>query len=584
MKKRIGAMKNMTRIIFLMMLGLAAVAYAEDGQANDVASIAFDPIDRFIPADAMAVYFGRPSPDMIDVPTASTMQGLSWLTTFKSMGVIPRDGRVAADIVASGLVLWRRPHAVVLLDFATSQVHPDVSKLEKLQIAVVIASNGIEQAIEWTIRDQLRSYTDADNGTLNTRVVDGITVNRLIDKRLPEWTVIEWGRVGNHFVLTLGEGAFARMMGVIKGKQPSLADEPWFKQAHVRTFGATSGIEIYADAARIRDHLGEEMKDRPAAVLAVLGIRDAEKFIWTTGHDERAIRGLVIGKMPTGRDEFITLSGRETAVPEVAAVIPGDASSYMVLRMPIGQVIRDIRSAYYESQGPGQQSAVHELWTWLQKEYRFDSETQVLDQLGDHLVVHTYPPHPLRLPGLCTIWLQIHGNSRQEVHSNSQQVAHAVDAMMQAWQDSIEQPESMSQKYREYTVKRMLSSVSDVSRPASYPETTSATSRPVSRSETTSARRSRSGVANTARSTATRSAATQPAAARPARDSAPQPSMFSLAPRVRREPDGVWVCQLGVINPALAVTDGWIIVSWSPEAVRANLQHLGQSPLRTPAE
>ena len=57
-------------------------------------------------------------------------------------------------------------------------------------------------------------------------------------------------------------------------------------------------------------------------------------------------------------------------------------------------------------------------------------------------------------------------------------------------------------------------------------------------------------------------------ASAPAPDAAP-PSPW--APVLRRDPDGVWYVQVGLLGPALAVTDGWIVISYAPHAVRANL-------------
>src|SRR5262245_40934859 len=70
------------------------------------------PLDSCVPRDAMAVYFGRPSPEMISAPPGGAVEQLSgWIITLKAMGVIPQSGRVLADIVGSLPLLSRRPHA-----------------------------------------------------------------------------------------------------------------------------------------------------------------------------------------------------------------------------------------------------------------------------------------------------------------------------------------------------------------------------------------------------------------------------------------------------------------------------------------
>jgi hypothetical protein len=473
----------------------------------------YAPLERCVPADAMAAYFGRPSPEMLDAPPGGTADNLaSWFITLKGMGVIPKDGRVAADIIGSVPILWRRPHAIMLLDVSSQEVRPNVYRLAQMQAAMIVANKGIELAIDRRIRDLLATYTDGDNGKIAVRAVDDIAINRLTDLRLPDWAVIEWGQVGDYFVASLGQGAFDRVLEVLKGRKPSLAGDDWFAQAHARARGSESGLEIYGDLERIRARLEPDTKDRPAAVLQALHLQLASRVIWTTGHDERAVRSLVVGRARNGEDVFIRLSARENAAPEVAAVIPAEASSYFVLRAPLGDLFRTFRNGYMESQSAGQQRAVHELWARLQQQYDFDSETQVLDQLGDHFIVHTWPPHPLDLPLFWTMWIQIKGDGAT--------VNRAVDRMMTAWKEELSRPDP----------------------PLPEPLT-------------------RKAIAS--------GAATRPAKRKPA---------FRLSPQVRHEPDGLWSLQLGFINPALAVTKDWMIISWSPESVRANLRHLNLAP------
>ena len=51
-----------------------------------------------------------------------------------------------------------------------------------------------------------------------------------------------------------------------------------------------------------------------------------------------------------------------------------------------------------------------------------------------------------------------------------------------------------------------------------------------------------------------------------------------FAPRIRHDADGVWYIQVGLAGPALCVTDRYLLISWSPHAVRANLELLSQIP------
>ncbi len=50
------------------------------------------------------------------------------------------------------------------------------------------------------------------------------------------------------------------------------------------------------------------------------------------------------------------------------------------------------------------------------------------------------------------------------------------------------------------------------------------------------------------------------------------------AMQLRHDPDGVWCLRIGLDGPSLAVTDRFLIISFSPEAVRQNVTHLRAPP------
>jgi len=52
---------------------------------------------------------------------------------------------------------------------------------------------------------------------------------------------------------------------------------------------------------------------------------------------------------------------------------------------------------------------------------------------------------------------------------------------------------------------------------------------------------------------------------------------------LKRDADGVWYVQFGLLGPALAVADEWVVISYSPQAVRQNLQWLENAAAPTPS-
>ncbi len=41
-----------------------------------------------------------------------------------------------------------------------------------------------------------------------------------------------------------------------------------------------------------------------------------------------------------------------------------------------------------------------------------------------------------------------------------------------------------------------------------------------------------------------------------------------LRVKVRHDADGLWYLQAGILGPAMKVTEGYIVFSWSPQALR----------------
>ena len=116
----------MTTTVFLI-----AVACLSAGESR--------PLDTCVPREAMAVYYGRPSPDMMTTRPGGAINQLSgWIITLKAMGIIPDQGRVLADLIGTLPLLSRRPHALMLLDVNARVIAEDVYRLNTMQAALVI--------------------------------------------------------------------------------------------------------------------------------------------------------------------------------------------------------------------------------------------------------------------------------------------------------------------------------------------------------------------------------------------------------------------------------------------------------------
>src|SRR5687767_2069896 len=149
-------------------------------------------VQTWVPQDAMAAYWSRPSTEVPTSGPSTSQQMATWMATFKAMGVIPREGRAIADIVGTLPLLGQRAHTMVLLDIAAKTVPPDGYRLDTMQAALVMDSRGLEVQIDRRLRDLLATYTDAETGKVENLQAGPLTYHRLTDKRLPAWAVTEW--------------------------------------------------------------------------------------------------------------------------------------------------------------------------------------------------------------------------------------------------------------------------------------------------------------------------------------------------------------------------------------------------------
>lgn len=446
------------------------------------------PLERCVPADAMAVYINRPAPRPehdAELPATDRLGGL--LMTLKLAGVLPREGRIIADIAGTLPVVGRHPHALVLLDITAQRVGRDSYRLDELQAGLVVQSGGMTPALDRRIRDLLRTYTDAGHAAIETVEENGVRRHRLIDERLPAWSVIEWGEVGPHVVIGMGQDAFSTLADVIRERHPPLAEAPWYVAARRRLGEPRSGIEVVIDLVRIRERVGEVVRRRADDVIRALELDEVTHLVWQTGFEGRALRSEVVARSEGPIVHHLRLAGPGVAAECVEAVLPADAGSYAALRFSLADIFHTAREAWLEGQSPQRQERFRDGWQQLETAFDFDAETGLVDRLGEHLVIHDYPRHPLRLPMFFTLWIEHTGDAAT--------VAGTIDAMMSAWKSLLGAP-----------------------------------------------------------------AGTQPA--------------IGLRPRVQRTETGIWFLQLGIMGPALGVADDWIVISFSPEAVRANLDYL----------
>ncbi len=482
------------RRVVLVSVVFAAVA----GSAP--ATVRLADVTDCVPADTLLMVAGRPIVDAGAAPSAASQpdsQGFiqQLLVVAAQLHLLPPEARVAGDVAGTLPLLGRYPYAFALLDITGRPLPSGGHRLAQMQAAMIFDTGGDHRALVQRIRQLLVTYTNSEVSRLEEIPLDGGTRYRLIDSRLPPWTVIEWGPLGPYFVVSIGEGAWDRILATYRRKTLAVADDPWYIGACLQTRTPRAFIECLLAAARMRERLANVLAGGPNEVLRAIQADKLDRSILLVGFEGRAVTaGVVLNG--DGRDHLIILSESIPAGDNAAEAVPPGARRYGFTRQPLDVWARGLRDAYLAIQGEPAATKLRGGWARLEEEYGFSAERDLLAHLGVRMVVHDYPLHPLRIPLLWTYLIEIDGAEAD--------VRRAVNGMMRAWQAAM------------------------AAKVAENPET-------------------------------------------------------GIAPQIRRTGDGIWFIHLGLAGPAVAVTPRWIVIGFSPEAVRENLRLLRTEPTSRPA-
>jgi len=400
--------------------------------------------------------------------------------------------RATMDVIGSLPVVIRHPYAVCVLDATATPLAGGGHRLAELRGGVIVHTCGDNAALEARVQHLLNTYVNNEIARCETIRSEGRTSYRLIDERLPLWAQMEWGAVEDCYVLALGSGVFERIAATVRARQAALTSDDWFAAAHRRCRGDHAYAEWAVRFDRIRDRLQPIMAGKPEEVLAGLGLGEVQRGLWTVGvgggSDGRAVQAYAVLQNHDG-DRFLPICHVPDAVRpgRVEAPIPPQASRYAVVRYSPRRLVFRVRDAYLASRSPSAQRNLREMWARVEAETNVSVDRDLLMQLGPRIVVHDYPPHPLDLPLLRTVLIEINGSSLA--------VRTCLDRLLRRYRDHLGRP---------------------------------------------------------------------------------SPDWTSL--RLEHASDGVWYLQAGLYGPALAVTDRWVIISYSPVAVRQNIAFLEARP------
>ena len=470
------------------------------------------PITDLLPANSLAVYMAKPyaaeSPtpasSPADQPQASGVSAIAQiLAVLSASGLVAEEGQVFADVAATLPLLGRFEHALALIDvrskavrYSTTQPASGIAsedqislRLDQLQGAVIFRTSGQHRVVLEQLNRLIGRYSNAEVATLGERSVAGYTFQELTDERLPGWAVWEWGRLDDFSVVCFGEGTFEAVVRAYAGKAPSLTDDSWFRSATKQTEGDQAHTQCYLALAELDKRLGEAAGRRFARVIAALDADHLTHDLWTIGLDDRALSWYRCYRR-NGEDFPQRYSDPRAFPPEHRRIIPDPATHYAVIKVPTRWLVDNLPRAWVAARSPSQAETWARVWQRLEEETGVDLDGNLINHLGQHVVIFDYPPHPLRIPLALTIAFEI---------DNREAVQVAVNALLGAWS-----------RYLDDRAKRTANSLVRV--------------------------------------------------------------------KVLHDRDGVWYLQAGILGPALKVTDRYVVLSWSPQALREALKYIEREP------
>jgi hypothetical protein len=424
-KRYFGAARLLAPIAAVCVLDVAAVAETRE------------PID-LIPADSLLCWYGRPLPDTTTAPDQpSTLQTLIEVGTRIASGPLDSGTRLNVRMAEMFGLMLRYPHALALIDVRAKPMEsdPTARRVDRLRFALVVQTGEQNEPFLRIIQKAVNEQTNSGAATLAAEKAGQWSYQELRDQRLPDWAVIAWGALDGQFVLTVGPGVWPTIAAVAEGHEPSLSGEPWYAVARAKRRNAAQA-EIFVGAKAIQERLDPFVNGRASEFFRAWDAADLQQAHWALGFEERALFCVAHFRLRDPEQE-----GGETTVrrvyadaenrdPHLLAAIPAGAR-YAILDVPAGRVLTRFFSGLLAIQGVKTRENIERLWGEIVAKSGIDVEHGLLAHLGDRIVLHNDPPHPLHLPLAVTTLI--------EIRDEPATVRKTLEALGAAWQAALDE-------------------------------------------------------------------------------------------------------------------------------------------------
>lgn len=421
----------MNRMRSAACLMLAAVCGGLPAATSDPGATPRGPLN-LVPAESLLCWKGLPPPDMGRPGGTLSAMGIFLDASVRiagSQALKPRDQITLRLIEAFGEVI-RYPFALALLDAkATSGDEAGRgTKVDDLKLVLVTETAGDNEALLRIIQKIVGEQTDEGQATLERKRAGAHDYQELYDQRLPKWCRIAWGTIGRFFVITLGDDVWPQVARVAAGDQTALSAEDWVRDVRGR-YESEPLIEVVVAAMALRERLDPFVHGRASDFFRAWEAEDVDRAHWGLGFDGRALycRAYLRSGAKTILRVFADPAIRN---PNYLEPIP-DGARYAIYKLDLGRFFPRLVSGYLATRSPDDRAFAERIWKRLQEENGFDAEKDILSNLGDTVVLHNQPLHPLRIPIAFT--------SLIEIREDPEQVRKALETLIAAWQAKLDE-------------------------------------------------------------------------------------------------------------------------------------------------
>lgn len=388
-----------------------------------------EPLD-LVPADSLLCWKGLPFPDAKQAPDKPSPFGiLIDVGTRLAGNSLDNAQRVTIRILETLGIIGRYPFTVALIDARAKPTHDGGTgrKVDKLRIAAVIKTQGQSEPFLAIIAKAVRELTDEGAAELENKTVGRWSYQELRDSRLPDWCVVAWGEIDEHFVITLGNDVWPLIASTAAGQVASVSQDEWLTKVRQQR-PEEPLIEVIVAANDIRERLDPFVQGRATAFFRAWHIADVQCAHWALGFEGRALYCLANYRQPknTRRRLYADPHIRDERFLQT---IP-DESRYAIYRLPVATFLPRLISGYYATRKEEERQAAAKLWAKIQADLGIDVERDALAHLGEYIVVHNYPRHPLHLPLAFT--------SLIEIRDEPAKVRQTLERLLGAWQQAVE--------------------------------------------------------------------------------------------------------------------------------------------------